>query len=157
MKHLAIAALVFMLATFSASAAKIDTVSVWRHTDKVCTVKYYVNGDTLFTDKKFKHIAFVFSENKTNKMILMQESLFFSQEAKHGYYYAILDNNKVKQPKDSYLSAVVLRDCLWNVQENRHRWANGYIFNISKEMNYKRPDKTETFNRIIRKLKFVAK
>lgn len=157
MKHLAIAALLFMLATFSASAAKIDTVSVWRHTDKICTVKYYVNGDTLFTDKKFKHIAFVFSENKTNKMILMQESLFFSQEAKHGYYFVILDNNKVKQPKDSYLSAVVLRDCLWNVRENRHRWANGYLFNISKEMNYKRPDKTESFNKIIRKLKFIAK
>ena len=61
MKHLAIAALVFMLATLSATAAKIDTVSVWRHTDKVCTVKYYVNGDTLFTDKKF------FGDNKEHE------------------------------------------------------------------------------------------
>lgn len=158
MKTLLITALL-MLCSISANAekTKIDTLSVWRHLDKVCTVKYYVNEDTLFTDKRFKHIAFVFSENKTNKMILMQETLFFTGAKKNGWYYTILDKNKAKQPEHSYLSAVILRDCLWNVKEDRHRWANAYMFNISREMSYKRPTKSNNFNKIIKQLKFTTK
>lgn len=158
MKTLLITALL-MLSSLSTKAetTKIDTLSVWRDRTRVCTVKYYVHKDTLFTDKKFKHIAFIFSENKTNKMILMQESLFFSQDPKNGWYFTVLDKNKVTQPEHSYLSAVVLRDCLWNVQEDRHRWANGYMFNISREMKYTRPKKSKNFNRIIKQLNFSTK
>jgi len=131
---------ILLLATTSVCHASphIDSAKILRCTNSktgeiecLGEVKYYVSRDTLFMSRQFSTFSVVYSDNKTDKMILKQES-FYVKNKRHGWWYVIIKKSP-EAPKDAYVSMIVLRNCKDVSEQENHICWDAHLYNISKE------------------------
>ena len=128
----------------------VDAVRFNKSTHKyetLCSVHYYMSGDTVFVDKQYSFLGIQFSDNTTRK-IVQEKALLFRK--KGNVWYAVIDNDKAKHIGNSYVSAIVFRDCRWNQPQKRQCY-DSYVYNISK-CGVKQTKRSRFINSIINKV-----
>ena len=109
----------------------VDAVRFNKNTHRyetLCSVHYYMSGDTVFVDKQYSFLGVQFSDNATRE-IVQEKAFLFSK--KSNMWYAVIDKEKAKHIGNSYVSAIVFRDCRWNQPQKRQCY-DSYVYNISK-------------------------
>ena len=69
---------------------------------------------------------------------------------KGNLWYAVIDKDKAKHIRNSYVSAIVFRDCRWNQPQKRQCY-DSYVYNISK-CGVKQTNRTRFVNSVINKV-----
>ena len=114
----------FITRCLSTSSSKMDTLA---------TVRYFVNGDTLFMDKQFSFVHLIYSSRQTGKMYIDGKSDSpIVKERKGKWWYVILRRSKTLAA-DAYLSKVVLRDYHYPNMPKRRICADACLYNDTKE------------------------
>ena len=128
------AAVGVLSASSYASPSEVSTVDAVRFNknthryETLCSVHYYMRGDTVFVDKQYSFLGVQFSDNAT-KGIVQEKAFLFNK--KGNLWYAVIDKDKAKHIRNSYVSAIVFRDCRWNQPQKRQCY-DSYVYNISK-------------------------
>ena len=128
----------------------VDVVRFNKSTHKyetLCSVHYYMSGDTVFVDKQYSFLGIQFSDNTTRKIV--QEKALLIRK-KGNVWYAVIDNDKAKHIGNSYVSAIVFRDCRWNQPQKRQCY-DSYVYNISK-CGVKQTKRSRFVNSVINKV-----
>ena len=128
----------------------VDAVRFNKNTHRyetLCSVHYYMNGDTVFVDKQYSFFGVQFSDNASKKIV--QEKAFLFKK-KGNVWYAIIDKDKAKHVGNSYVSAIVFRDCRWNQPQKRQCY-DSYVYNISK-CGVRQTNRTKFVNSVINKV-----
>ena len=130
--------------------ATVDAVRFNKNTHRyetLCSVHYYMSGDTVFVDKQYSFLGVQFSDNTTREIVQEKPFLF---KKKGNLWYAVIDKDKAKHIGNSYVSAIVFRDCRWNQRQNRQCY-DSYVYNTSK-CGVKQTNRTRFVNSIIDKV-----
>ena len=128
------AAVSVLSAASYASPSEVSTVDAVRFNknthryETLCSVHYYMSGDTVFVDKQYSFLGVQFSDNATRE-IVQEKAFLFSK--KGNMWYAVINKDKAKYIGNSYVSAIVFRDCRWNQSQKRQCY-DSYVYNISK-------------------------
>ena len=128
----------------------VDAVRFNKNTHRyetLCSVHYYLSGDTVFVDKHCSFLGIQFSDNATREIV--QEKAFLFTK-KGGVWYAVIDKDKAKHIGNSYVSAIVFRDCRWRQPQKRQCY-DSYIYNISK-CGIKQTKRSRFVNSVINKV-----
>ena len=147
------AAVSVLSAASFASPSEVSTVDAVRFNknthryETLCSVHYYMNGDTVFIDKQCSFLGVQFSDNATRQIV--QEKAFLFKK-KGNLWYAVIAKEKAKHIRNSYVSAIVFRDCRWN-QPQKRKCYDSYVYNISK-CGVKQTNRTRFVNSIIDKV-----
>lgn len=136
-----------------ASPSEVSTVDAVRFNknthryETLCSVHYYMIDDTVFVDKRYSFLGIQFSDNATRE-IVQEKAFLFSK--KGSMWYAVITKDKAKHIGNSYVSAIVFRDCRWNQPQNRQCY-DSYVYNISK-CGVKQTNRTRFVNSVIKKV-----
>ena len=136
-----------------ASLSEVSTVDAVRFNknthryETLCSVHYYMSGDTVFVDKQYSFLGVQFSDNATRKIV--QEKAFLFNK-KGNMWYAVINKGKAKHIGNSYVSAIVFRDCRWNQPQKRQCY-DSYVYNISK-CGVKQTKRSRFVNSVINKV-----
>ena len=128
------AAVSVLSAASYASPSEVSTVDAVRFNknthryETLCSVHYYMSGDTVFVDKQYSFLGVQFSDNATRE-IVQEKAFLFSK--KGNMWYAVINKDRTKHIGNSYVSAIVFRDCRWNQSQKRQCY-DSYVYNISK-------------------------
>ena len=147
------AAVGVLSASSHASLSEVSTVDAVRFNknthryETLCSVHYYMSGDTVFVDKQYSFLGVQFSDNAT-RGIVQEKAFLFSK--KGSMWYAVITKDKAKHIGNSYVSAIVFRDCRWNQPQNRQCY-DSYVYNISK-CGVKQTNRTKFINSVINKV-----
>ena len=147
------AAVGVLSASSYASPSEVSTVDAVRFNknthryETLCSAHYYMRGDTVFTDKQYSFLGVQFSDNATRE-IVQEKAFLFSK--KGNMWYAVITKDKAKHIGNSYVSAIVFRDCRWNQPQNRQCY-DSYVYNISK-CGVKQTNRTKFVNSVIGKV-----
>ena len=147
------AAVSVLSAASFASPSEVSTVDAVRFNknthryETLCAVHYYMNGDTVFVDKQYSFLGVQFSDNATREIV--QEKAFLFKK-KGNVWYTVITKDKAKHIGNSYVSAIVFRDCRWNQRRNRQCY-DSYVYNISK-CGVKQTKRSRFVNSIIKKV-----
>ena len=128
----------------------VDAVRFNKNTHKyetLCSVNYYMSGDTVFVDKQYSFLGIQFSDNTTRK-IVQENALLFRK--KGNVWYTVIDNDKAKHIGNTYVSAIVFRDCRWRQPQKRQCY-DSYVYNISK-CGVKQTKRSQFVNSVINKV-----
>ena len=129
-----VAAVSVFAASLYDSPSEVSTVDAVRFNksthkyETLCSVHYYMSGDTVFVDKRYSFLGIQFSDNVTRE-IVQEKAFLFSK--KGSMWYAVITKEKAKHIGNSYVSAIVFRDCRWNQPQKRQCY-DSYVYNISK-------------------------
>ena len=91
------AAISLLSATSYASPSEVSTVDAVRFNknthryETLCSVHYYMSGDTVFTDKQYSFLGIQFSDNAT-RGIVQEKAFLFSK--KGSMWYAVITKEK---------------------------------------------------------------
>lgn len=123
-------------------------------------VKYYVNGDTLFTSEKYHFLSLVYSYNETNEMAFQHIEFFNKQQAANadGWYQITLADADIPYEPDTHLSGIVLRSYLGDKYDYKayyHAHADAYLFNNTMEMAADR-DRNELTQQLRKLLPYIS-
>ena len=105
---------------------------------KLCDVRYYVNGDTLFTSEKY-HALFLSYSNDSTENLCYTVAVYFdiSQQANdYGWFSLTLMDADIDRIPLTHLSAIRLRNYygnLVNTNEN-YCWPDAVLYNVTKEI-----------------------
>ena len=130
--------------------ATVDAVRFNKNTHRyetLCSVHYYMSGDTVFVDKQYSFLGVQFSDNAT-KGIVQEKAFLFSK--KGNLWYTVIAKDKARHIGNSYVSAIVFRDCRWNQSQKRQCY-DSYVYNISK-CGVKQSNRTRFVNSVINKV-----
>lgn len=129
------------------TSAGTDYESQWfTYTDSVggpvkqlCEVRYYVNGDTLFTSEKYHFLTLAYSFDDDNSL-MYQHIVYFDrtqQPDRNGWYHIVLNREDIPREPGTHLSAIVLRNCITPLRPPKEGedQANAYLFNATTEMS----------------------
>ena len=147
------AAVGVLSASSFASPSEVSTVDAVRFNknthryETLCSVHYYMIGDTVFVDKRYSFLGIQFSDNVTRE-IVQEKAFLFSK--KGNMWYAVIAKDKAKHIGNSYVSAIVFRDCRWNQPQKRQCY-DSYVYNISK-CGVKQTNRTRFVNLVIKKV-----
>jgi len=110
-------------------------------------VEYYVSRDTLFISRKFSFVHVLRSSLETDKMSTNPKvnSSFVIKEQKNGWWYVVLGKPS-SDTKGTYVSAIVLRNCLDVKQDATRICYDSYLYNIAKENKRQRTTGKSTIN-----------
>lgn len=125
-----------------AGGPETSAAQVWRTNpdgsrQTLATVRYYVSGDTLYVDKKFKNVGFMYSDTKTGRMVLKQRSLLFRGRKKGSWWYVPLREEPITAPEQgAKLSGIALRGYDQGPAKpgTVRRAADAYIYNATREV-----------------------
>ena len=103
----------------------------------VCPVKYYVRGDTIFTNERYHYLNLVYSYDCDSTMAY-HKIIFFDrdQTPEDGWYELHISQDPPQRIEDTHISGIVLR----GYRDKYHPEGNGlpnadaYIFNAAKEI-----------------------
>ena len=106
---------------------------------KLCDVKYYVNGDTLFSSEKYRALSLYYSKNVDNSLSYLYMVIFDIKQSPNddGWYFLILSDKEIPRIPDTHLSAVIMRNYSGELEEGLgpyHAWADAVIYNNAKEV-----------------------
>ena len=147
------AAVSVLSAASYASPSEVSTVDAVRFNmdthryETLCSVHYYMSGDTVFTDKQYSCLGSQFSDNAT-RGIVQEKAFLFSK--KGSMWYAVITKEKAKHIGNSHVSAIVFRDCRWRQPQNRQCY-DSYVYNISK-CGVKQTKRSRFVNSVINKV-----
>ena len=147
------AAVGVLSASSYASPSEVSTVDAVRFNknthryETLCSVHYYMRGDTVFVDKQYSFLGVQFSDNAT-KGIVQEKAFLFSK--KGNLWYTVIAKDKARHIGNSYVSAIVFRDCRWR-QPYKRQCYDSYVYNISK-CGVKQKNRTLFVNSIINKI-----
>ena len=147
------AAVGVLSASSYASPSEVSTVDAVRFNknthryETLCSVHYYMRGDTVFVDKQYSFLGIQFSDNVT-RGIVQEKAFLFSK--KGNLWYAVITKEKAKHIGNSYVSAIVFRDCRWHQPQKRQCY-DSYVYNISK-CGVKQTNRTRFVNSVIDKV-----
>ena len=136
--------------TSLSEVSTVDAVRFNKNTHRyetLCSVNYYMNGDTVFVDKQYSFLGIQFSDNAT-KGIVQEKAFLFNK--KGSVWYAVIDKDKAKHIGNSYVSAIVFRDCRWRQPQKRQCY-DSYVYNISK-CGIKQTKRSRFVNSVINKV-----
>ncbi len=103
----------------------------------LCVVKYYVNGDTIFSSEKysFASIGYSWDEDTT---LAYHNIIFFDQNQKRnkdGWYSIVIEENYIPREPETHLSSIALRSYRGNRYDYKNEThADALLFNVSKEI-----------------------
>ena len=135
---------------YPSEVSTVDAVRFNKNTHRyetLCSVHYYMSGDTVFVDKQYSFLGVQFSDNATRK-IVQEKAFLFSK--KGNMWYAVIAKDKAKHIGNSYVSAIVFRDCRWRQPQKRQCY-DSYVYNISK-CDVKQTKRTRFVNSLINKV-----
>ena len=147
------AAVSVLSAASYASPSEVSTVDAVRFNknthryETLCSVHYYMSGDTVFVDKQYSFLGVQFSDNATRE-IVQEKAFLFSK--KGNMWYAVIGKEKAKCIGNSYVSAIVFRDCRWRQPQKRQCY-DSYVYNISK-CGVKQTKRSRFVNSVINKV-----
>ena len=147
------AAVGVLSASSYASPSEVSTVDAVRFNksthryETLCSVHYYMIDDTVFVDKRYSFLGIQFSDNATRE-IVQEKAFLFSK--KGSMWYAVVNKDKAKHIGNSYVSAIVFRDCRWNQSQKRQCY-DSYVYNISK-CGVKQTKRSQFVNSVINKV-----
>ena len=125
---------------------------------KLCDVRYYVNGDTLFTSEKYHALFLSYSSDSTDNLSYTVAVYFdTSQQANvYGWYYLTLSDADIYRIPLTHLSAIRLRNYygnLVNLNES-YCWPDAVLYNATQEIVYGQDRDTIT-SQIAKLLPFI--
>lgn len=102
----------------------------------LCEVKYYVNGDTLFTSEKYFFVSLSYcDDNDANKRYTQLVYFDKSQVANEsGWYHIVFDRSGIWREPNSHLTSIVLRSYMgdkYNYAKPGNPYANAVLYNIT--------------------------
>lgn len=105
---------------------------------KLYKVKYYVNGDTLFTSEKYRFLTLAYSFDDDGTL-LYQHIIYFDTDQKQdadGWYHIVFERDEIPREPGTHLSGIVLRNCITPLRPDTigENHANAYLFNSTIEM-----------------------
>lgn len=116
-------------------------VDVKKPRAKLCDVKYYVNGDTLFTSEKYRALGLYYSKDDDNSLLYLYMVIFdIKQSPNEGWYFLTLSDKEIPRIPDTHLSAVIMRNYCGEHEEAlgpNHKWADAVIYNNAKEVAHR--------------------
>ena len=112
--------------------------STCRNLNNLCVVKYYVNGDTVFTSEKYHFVSLGYSRDE-DCTLAYQHIIFFDRSQKSnsdGWYMIRIDKSNIPREPNTHISSIALRayygDRYDNTEGRPH--ADAHLFNATKEV-----------------------
>lgn len=101
-------------------------------------VKYYVNGNTIFTSEKYYFMTLGYSWDK-DSTLAYQHIIFFDRSQSpnnDGWYQIVIDKTNIPREPDTHFSSIALRSyCGDKYPDYRHKpHADAMLFNATKEI-----------------------
>jgi len=140
-KHFLFGVILLLAATSSFAGNKPDKAEILRcinsKTGEMQSggyVDYYVSKDTLFMSKKFSFVHILRSNTETKKMSTNPKvnTSYVIKEQNNGWWYVVL-RTPSSYTKGTYVSAIVLRNCLDVKQDETRICYDSYLYNVTKE------------------------
>ena len=105
---------------------------------QLCEVRYYVNGDTLFTSEKYHFLTLAYSFDDDNTL-MYQHIICFNKDQqpdKNGWFHIVFNRDDIPREPGTHLSGIVLRNCITPLRPTKEGddHANAYLFNATTEM-----------------------
>lgn len=100
----------------------------------LCEVRYYVNGDTLFTSEKYYFVTLSYQDDDDGERQYSQIVYFDKTQDpdSNGWYHLVFDRNDIIREPHSHLTSLVLRSYLgpkYDSSNPERVHANAYLFN----------------------------
>ena len=107
--------------------------------EKLCDVKYYVSGDTLFTSEKYHGLSLFYSTDNTND--LSYEYMVFFDIAqkpnKDGWYQLTLKDADIPRIPGAHLSAIIMRNYFGELLPDSVMyvgWPDAVLYNTTQQI-----------------------
>lgn len=107
----------------------------------LCEVKYYVNGDTLFTSEKYFFVSLSYCDNDDVSKHYTQ-FVYFDKAQKpdeRGWYHIIFNRNDIWREPNSHLTSIVLRSYMgdkYSYDKPGTPHADAYLYNITDYIHH---------------------
>lgn len=131
-------------ATASSHGRRYDTMPIKRCVDSkhhtmetLGKVTYYVHKDTLLMDRRFSWVQLIYTSRKTGKMDIGGNGgsfIIHDNDRRGRWWYAVVSPSKYLNPKDYYVSAIILRSCHASNESKTHIAWDAYLYNKTKEI-----------------------
>ncbi len=112
--------------------------SAYRNRTNICEVKYYCEGNIIYTSEKFHFITLAYSWDSDNSMAYQHIVWFvrFQNTDKDGWYKCSIEKSEIPKHPDTHLSGIVLMNYIGNKYEHKvgSPMANAYLYNATEEM-----------------------
>lgn len=131
--------------TASSTAVEADYESQWfqypdstcLYLNNLCVVKYYVNGDTLFTSEKYHFVSLGYSWD-ANSTLAYMHMIFFDRKQEmdsNGWYRIVIDKDNIPREPGTHISSIALRSYMGEKYDYKHNpHADAHLFNATKEV-----------------------
>lgn len=131
--------------TASPTAVEAEYESQWfqypdstcRYLNNLCVVKYYVNGDTLFTSEKYHFVSLGYSWDADSTLAYMH-MIFFDRKQEmdsNGWYRIVIDKDNIPREPGTHISSIALRSYMGEKYDYKHNpHADAHLFNATKEV-----------------------
>lgn len=111
--------------------------STAREREDLCVVKYYVNGDTIFTSEKYHFISLGYSWD-ADTTLAYAHIIFFDRNQNvdsRGWYQLVIDKDNIPREPGTHISSIALRCYCGDKYDYRHRpHADAHLFNATREI-----------------------
>lgn len=108
-----------------------------RDLHNLLVVKYYVNGDTLFTSEKYHFVSLGYSWD-VDTTLAYQHIIFFDRKQKpdsNGWYRTVIDKENIPREPETHISSIALRSYCGDSYDYKHKpHADAMLFNATKEV-----------------------
>lgn len=109
-----------------------------RDLHNLVVVKYYVNGDTLFSSEKYHFMSLGYSWDADTTMAYMH-MIFFDRKQNpdsNGWYRIVIDKENIPREPGTHISSIALRSYFGEkYPDYKHRpHADAMLFNATKEV-----------------------
>lgn len=100
-------------------------------------VKYYVNGDTLFSSEKYHFVSLGYSWD-TDTTLAYSHIIFFDRKQNpdsNGWYRIVIDKENIPREPGTHISSIVLRAYMGEKSDYKHQpHADAHLFNATREV-----------------------
>ena len=112
--------------------------STYKGRTNLCVVKYYCDGNVIYTSEKFHFISLVYSYDKDNSIVGQHIVWFdkFQNPDENGWYKCEINKNEIPKEPGTHLSGIFLM----NYYGDKYQlsvgapMANAYLYNATNEI-----------------------
>lgn len=108
-----------------------------RDLHNLCVVKYYVNGDTLFTSEKYHFVSLGYSRDADTTLAYSHIIFFDRKQEKdaNGWYQIVIDKETIPREPGTHISSIALRAYMGEKYDYKHQpHADAHLFNATREV-----------------------
>lgn len=107
-----------------------------RDLHNLCVVKYYVDGDTIFTSEKYHFVSLSYSWD-ADTTLAYSHIIFFDRKQNpdnNRWYRIVIDKENIPREPGTHISSIALRSYCGDKYDYKHRpHADAMLFNATKE------------------------